>query len=100
MLLWVLAAGVAWAAFALFLVRWLKRAFAEEITSQVETIVDGHSSMPVRHRVRELADVGLAVREAREQVRATSQEQTDRIESLQLELNRVPSQAWHRDAIL
>ena len=87
-LLWVLVAGVAWAAFALFLVRWLKRAFAEEITSQVETIVDGHSSMPVRHRVRELADVGLAVREAREQVRATSQEQTDRIESLQLELNR------------
>lgn len=87
-LFWVLAAGLAWAAFAAFLVRWLKRAFAEEITSQVETIVDGHSSMPVNYRVRELADVGLAVREAREQVRATSQEQTDKIESLQLELNR------------
>lgn len=89
-LLIVVLAGLCWAAFALLLVRWLKRAFAEEITTQVEALVDGKISLPARHRVQEFADIGSAVRQAREQLRATAQEQSDRIESLQLELNRDP----------
>lgn len=89
-LLIVVLAGLCWAAFALLLVRWLKRAFADEITSQVEALVDGKSSLPVRNRVPEFADIGSAVREAREQLRASAMEQAERIESLQLELNRDP----------
>lgn len=86
----VVLAGLCWAAFALLLVRWLKRAFVEEITTQVETLVDGKASLPVRNRVQEFAEIGIAVREAREQLRASAVEQAERIESLQLELNRDP----------
>lgn len=86
----VVLAGLCWAAFALLLVRWLKKAFVEEITTQVETLVDGKASLPVRNRVQEFAEIGMAVREAREQLRASAVEQAERIESLQLELNRDP----------
>jgi EAL domain-containing protein (putative c-di-GMP-specific phosphodiesterase class I)/GGDEF domain-containing protein len=86
----VVLAGLCWAAFAMLLVRWLKRAFIDEITSQVETLVDGKNSLPGRNRVQEFAEIGSAVREAREQLRASALEQAERIESLQLELNRDP----------
>lgn len=86
----VVLAGLCWAAFAMLLVRWLKRAFIDEITSQVETLVDGKNSLPLRNRVQEFAEIGTAVREAREQLRASALEQAERIESLQLELNRDP----------
>lgn len=96
----VLSAGLAWALFAVLIVRWLKRALHEEIAAQVRAIGedadaapqqrDASQARPSRSRVAELAQVVQAIADTRERVRATAQEQNDRIESLELEVNLDP----------
>ncbi|WP_434547635.1 bifunctional diguanylate cyclase/phosphodiesterase [Paracandidimonas soli] len=98
MLVLVLAAGAVWALFVILLVRWLKRALREEIAAQVRSIGDSNALMsgagaspgPAKSRVAELTQVVQAIADTRERVRATAQEQTARIESLQLELHLDP----------
>lgn len=96
----VLSAGLAWALFAVLIVRWLKRALHEEVAAQVRAIgqdadvsspqAEAQQVKPSRSRVAELAQVVQAIADTRERVRATAQEQNDRIESLELELNLDP----------
>lgn len=89
----VIAAGLLWALFAIFLIRWLKRALKDEITEQVQAIVEGDiQTIPVsqRSRVAELAQATRMIVNVRQRVHATTQEQNARIESLELELNQDP----------
>lgn len=86
-LMLVLGAGLLWALFAVMLIRWLKRALLQEITEQVRAIGEGRQAPPARSRVAELATVASAINDVRERVQATAQEQSARIESLQVELN-------------
>jgi predicted signal transduction protein with EAL and GGDEF domain len=90
-LLLVLGAGIVWGLFAMLLVRWLKRALREEIAEQVRAIADGGEPLvPRRARVAELASVSRVISDVRERVRADAQEQSGRIESLQVEVNQDP----------
>ncbi len=88
----VVGAGVLWALFAVLLIRWFKRALKAQITEQVLAIADGDHPPPTSkgRRVPELAQASRMIREVRERVQATAQEQTAHIESLQLELNQDP----------
>lgn len=91
MLLMVVGAGLVWALFVSSLLRWFRKVLHEEIVAQVQAIGSQQSGGPVaRPRVAELAEVVLAISDTRERVRTTAQEQTQRIESLELELNRDP----------
>lgn len=90
-LLLVLGAGLLWAVFAAFLIRWLRHALQTEIAEQVRAIAEGtpplestESSTP---RMKELASVRTVIQSVRERVRATAEEQNRQIETLQLELN-------------
>lgn len=87
----VVGAGILWALFAVLLIRWLKRALRYEITEQVRAIAEGDSSTPAptnkRSRVSELAQATRMIVNVRQQVRASTQEQNDKIESLEVELN-------------
>ncbi|HUH60149.1 MAG TPA: LapD/MoxY N-terminal periplasmic domain-containing protein [Candidimonas sp.] len=90
-LLLVVGAGIVWGLFALLLVRWLKRALRDEIAEQVRAIADGDEPLvPRRARVAELASVSRVISDVRERVRADAQEQSGRIESLQVEVNQDP----------
>ncbi len=88
----VVGAGLLWALFAILLIRWLKRALKDEITEQVRAIAEGGHPAPAssRPRVAELASATRMIRDVRERVRATAQEQNARIESLRLEVNQDP----------
>ena len=88
----VLGAGLLWALFAILLIRWLKRALKDEITEQVRAIADDGQSAPTssRPRISELAQASRMIRDVRERVRATAQEQDAHIESLHLEVNQDP----------
>ncbi len=95
---WVLAAGLLWAMFVVALLRWFRRVLQQEVAAQVMAIGQQDAGMQItpaaavsRSRVAELDAVVSAIRDTRERVRATAQEQDARIESLQLEL--------HRDAV-
>lgn len=91
-LYWVVGAGLLWALFAILLIRWFKRALRSQITEQVQAIVEGGQPQKVLEgrRVPELAQASRMIREVRERVHATAQEQTAHIESLRLELNQDP----------
>ena len=87
----VLGAGLLWAIFTIFLVRWLRRALTTEISEQVRTIAEGGASSldaasPVP-RIKELAQVHTVIHSVRERVRATADEQNRHIETLQIELH-------------
>lgn len=92
-LLLVVGAGVLWAIFAVFLIRWLRRALQEEIAARVSAIAEGESSGDsasedqAAPRMKELAQVRNIIESVRERVRATADEQHRQIETLQLELN-------------
>ncbi|WP_370679809.1 LapD/MoxY N-terminal periplasmic domain-containing protein [Comamonas sp. GB3 AK4-5] len=91
LLLVVLAGGV-WAVFVALLIRWFRRVLREEISAQVMAIgsnaqAPAPSARPV---MAELKAVMHAISDTRERVRATAQEQTQRIESLEVEVNRDP----------
>lgn len=85
-LLLVVGAGVLWAFFAIFLIRWLRRALQTEISEQVREIADGVASTSTAPRVKELAQVHNVIESVRERVRATAEEQSRQIEMLQIEM--------------
>jgi len=89
MIVLVVAAGLAWTAFAFGLVRWIERRLLGEISAQVQAIgrgqLQGHDITP---RVPELAGVAQALNQARERLRITAAEQEAKVEALELELNR------------
>lgn len=87
-LLLVLGAGLLWAIFTIFLIRWLRRALQTEISEQVRAIAEGapgEAASPPR--IKELAQVHNVIESVRERVRATADEQNRQIETLQIELN-------------
>ncbi|QEA12469.1 bifunctional diguanylate cyclase/phosphodiesterase [Comamonas flocculans] len=93
----VIVAGLAWAIFVAVLLRWFRRVLHQQVEDQVMAIAgqasrsahaeSGHSEPA---RVSELAAVVSAIQATRERVRATAREQSDQIESLQLELHTDP----------
>lgn len=91
-LLLVVGAGLLWAIFAVFLVRWLSRALRDEIAMGVSAIADneGDDTTEASERgsqIKELAQVRNVIASVRERVRATADEQSRQIETLQLELH-------------
>lgn len=90
-LLLVVGAGLLWAIFAIFLMRWLRHALQAEVAEQVRAIAEGtplpQSSHPSVPRMKELASVQTVIQSVRERVRATAEEQNRQIETLQIELN-------------
>jgi len=89
MIVLVLAAGLAWAAFAFGLVHWIKRRLLAEISAQVQAIGRGQlQGDEMTPRVPELAGVTQALNQARERLRITAAEQEAKVEALELELNR------------
>lgn len=89
----VLVAGIAWALFVVVLLNWFRRVLREEVSAQVRAIgtqTTALAAAPPRARVAELSSLVSAIDDTHERVRATAQEQTQRIESLQLEVNRDP----------
>jgi len=96
----VVAAGLAWALFVAGLLKWFRRVLHREVETQVLAIAGQASAagqgagpragVAVHPHVTELASVVSAIQATRERVRATVQEQGQRIESLQLELHRDP----------
>ena len=91
-LLLVVLAGAVWALFVALLLNWFRKVLNEEISAQVMAIGSNAQSpaQPMRPRVAELSGVMSAISDTRERVRATAQEQTQRIESLELEVNLDP----------
>lgn len=97
MALLVLAAGVAWALFVVWLVRWFRGVLHREVEARLLTIgtpagevSQAPTRAPVQARVSELGSVVEAIQTTRERVRATAQEQGQRIEALELQLHRDP----------
>ena len=91
MFLLVVVSGLVWALFVIGLLRWFRRVLHEEVVAQVQAIGSQQPRVSNgRPRVAELAEVVWAIGDTRERVRATTQEQTERIESLQLELHQDP----------
>lgn len=88
----VVIAGALWALSVAALLKWFSRVLREEISAQVMAIGSGAAApaRPMRTQVAELAAVVHAISDTRERVRATAQEQTERIDSLEVELNRDP----------
>ncbi|MEG2045725.1 MAG: LapD/MoxY N-terminal periplasmic domain-containing protein [Comamonas sp.] len=90
----VLVAGGLWALSVVGLLSWFSRVLREEISAQVMAIgataaaPAAPGAAPLRSKVAELTAVVDAISDTRERVRATAQEQTQRIESLEVELNR------------
>jgi len=86
----VLAVGLVWVLVAIAQVRWLEKRLLRGIGSQVRALAHGQANPAALPALRELADVADALEEAREHFRVTAEENSARIESLQLELNLDP----------
>jgi EAL domain-containing protein (putative c-di-GMP-specific phosphodiesterase class I)/GGDEF domain-containing protein len=86
----ILGAGAVWAMFAAALMYWLENRLLREASQHVRAIGQGEFHENIRPRVSELAGLADAVNQTRDRVRASSLEQTSRIESLLLELNLDP----------
>ncbi len=90
----VLGAGILWAIFAIFLIRWLRKALKNEISTQLRAIAEdapassGESAKGAH--IKELEQVKQVIASVRERVRATSDEQNRHIETLEVELNTDP----------
>ncbi|QXZ11299.1 EAL domain-containing protein [Comamonas sp. Y33R10-2] len=91
----VVVAGLAWALFVVFLLKWFRAVLQQEVSARVQSI--GRQSgqrgalLPLaRTTVAELLPVLSAIADTRERVQATALEQMTRIESLELEVNRDP----------
>lgn len=90
---WVAAAGILWAVFVLFLIRWLRRVLHIEVAQRLNTLAQADSTgaivlpsegMPTFVELREVAQ---ALDSARQSILATAEERQMKIESLELELN-------------
>ncbi|ARP86992.1 bifunctional diguanylate cyclase/phosphodiesterase [Bordetella genomosp. 9] len=86
----VVAAGVAWALFAFALVRWIEKRLLAEVGEHMRAIGRGQFGQALTARVPELSGITDALNQTREQLRATTEEQTARIESLEIEVNQDP----------
>jgi len=98
----LLVAGVLWVLFALLAIRWFRKALHAEIavqlrslTEQVRAIAEvGPSSVTEARqagpRIKEFAEVQRVIQSVRERVRATAEEQSRQIESLQIALHSDP----------
>lgn len=86
----VVVAGGLWALSVVGLLSWFRRVLREEISAQVQAIGSNapFAAPSLHNHVAELTAVVHAISNTRERVRATAQEQTQRIESLEVELNR------------
>src|SRR5699024_8596794 len=89
---WVVLAGLLWLIFVAVVLRWLRRALHAEITRQVDGVAAGKEPEPVyvSPQVIDFMPERNVMVQAREQVRASREESTARIESLTLELNTDP----------
>ena len=91
---WVLGAGVLWAFFVLFLMRWLRRVLHQEVAQQLNALTNQEAAsgayQPLKATFSELSEVTQAIASARESVLATAEEQSAKIESLEVELNQDP----------
>ena len=91
---WVLGAGVVWALFVLFLMRWLRRVLHEEVAQQLNALTnkdaDRAEVQPRKSTFSELSEVTQAIASARENILLTAEEQNAKIESLEVELNQDP----------
>jgi EAL domain-containing protein (putative c-di-GMP-specific phosphodiesterase class I)/GGDEF domain-containing protein len=86
----IVGAGILWSLFVVALVYWLENRLLREISQHVRSIGLGGFEENVHPRVAEFAGVADALNQTRERIRAASEEQTSRIESLTIELNRDP----------
>ena len=87
---WVVGAGLVWALFVVFLIRWLRRVLQEEITQHLEHLTDDskhNMQLPQKSTFAELSEVTHALASARQSVLITQEEQNAKIESLQFELH-------------
>jgi len=85
----VMTAGLLWVAFALALVRWIKRRLLAQISDEVQAIGEGRlQAGDMTPRVSELSGVIQALNQARERLRITAAEQHAKVETLEFELNR------------
>ncbi|MFC4274645.1 EAL domain-containing protein [Achromobacter aloeverae] len=83
----VAVAGLCWAGSAIILLRWLDRRLLAELSRDLR-VLDGKTDAPaVLPAVREFTEVKEALAQARDRFRATAEENSARIESMQLELN-------------
>ena len=87
---YVLGAGLIWALFVTLLLRWFRSVLSKEISEQVRAIgTQGkYQTLPTHSSVAELSSLVDAIDDTRERVRAQEEEQNQRIESLELEINR------------
>jgi EAL domain-containing protein (putative c-di-GMP-specific phosphodiesterase class I)/GGDEF domain-containing protein len=86
----IVAAGAAWALFAFALVRWIEKRLLAEVGEHMRAIGRGQFGETLTPRVPELSGITDALNQTREQLRATTEEQTARIESLEIEVNQDP----------
>jgi predicted signal transduction protein with EAL and GGDEF domain len=86
-LILVLSAGLAWSLFVALLLGWFKRVLRDEIALKVSEIGTRTTSVLPQPSLEELRPVVRAINDTRERVLAANREQTDRIESLELELH-------------
>ncbi|MFA5663817.1 LapD/MoxY N-terminal periplasmic domain-containing protein [Castellaniella sp.] len=90
-----LAAGLAWALFAWFLIRWLRRALQDDVQIRIEALARGDIDTglpPIRHgALTELQGVTQSIDWVYEQVQATAAEREEKIQQLELDLNRDPT---------
>jgi len=83
----VVAAGLLWALFATCLVRWIQGRLLAEVSDHVRRIDQGGNTGRLRARVPELTGLTEALNQTRVRLVATAEEQTARIESLEIEVN-------------
>ncbi len=83
----VIGGGLCWAASAIALLRWLQRRLLTPLSSQLRALGGEDAAPAVLPAVREFASVNEALAHARDLLRATAEENSARIESMQLELN-------------
>ncbi|AUL14427.1 cyclic diguanylate phosphodiesterase (EAL) domain protein [Bordetella bronchiseptica E014] len=86
----IMGAGVLWALFAFALVRWIEKRLLFQVSEQVRAIDGRASGEQAFARVAEFSGIVDALAQTRERVRATAEEQSSRIESLEVELNQDP----------
>lgn len=92
LLILVLAVGVGWALLVVMFVQWFKKALAREIRSQLVGLEGGAVTAPVPNPspVRGLNDVSQALQDAKAQVQARGRAMSERIDSLEAEVNHDP----------
>jgi predicted signal transduction protein with EAL and GGDEF domain len=83
----IIVAGLCWIAYAVLQVRWLEKRLLHELSVQVRALARGKADPAALPPIRELAGVADALAAAHDHFRVAAEENTARIELLQLELN-------------